>query len=165
MGFWDNINQIHEINLDEIEYESFSYLIPKTTRRASDENGRDSINQTPIPLQPTEEEQHELEEEEAKQRQSHELEGDEAKQRQSHEGTPEEQHEESKSDVDSNSVREFDGDIHNKQSTDESNEPRPSNEESSLDRSNSRSKEFREKIDNELDKTLEMIAENLGQVD
>lgn len=169
VGFWDNINQLHEINLDEINYEGFSYLIPKTPVEVPGvDSNRDSINQTPIPLQPTEEEQHKLQEEgdehggdemevtrdrdEFEQKEDNEVEGEHVE-----EVTSEPKNGE-------NSVRNEDNE--NKSDEDVDNKPdkgvdEEMQSEEGLGRSNSRSKEFREKLDNDLDKTLEMIAENL----
>ena len=39
LGFWDTIDQINEINLDEIHYEAFSYLIPKPTQQQQQQQG------------------------------------------------------------------------------------------------------------------------------
>ncbi len=43
LGFWDTIDQINEINLDEIHYEAFSYLIPKPTQQQQQQQQQGDI--------------------------------------------------------------------------------------------------------------------------
>ena len=44
LGFWDTIDQINEINLDEIHYEAFAYLIPNKQTQQQPQDARSQSN-------------------------------------------------------------------------------------------------------------------------
>lgn len=197
LGFWDNIDQISEVNLDEIHYETFIYLLPhdysnsqsqiNTPRQSMD--GKSSIQQlindgadsrkrdSTMTKESKKEEQPEKspqpkeqadqpKEQPEQQSQEH---AEEQPKEQLGEQTQDEPKEEetTKISISKNSIQNDDNDSDDSaEFTDSIDDFEPVSKKSNIEglkRSNSKSKDFSKKLNQELDHTLEMLAENMDE--
>ncbi|EGW32456.1 uncharacterized protein SPAPADRAFT_61524 [Spathaspora passalidarum NRRL Y-27907] len=172
IGFWDNVDRISEINLDEIHYETFEYLIPKSESRAStadknegeqeEEQGAKVASETAkgetedVDAGAHDDSRSDAEEfidTQDKFEQStvdeHAEQAPPANNENSHE-------QETKPEEESEPVESSES-----QDTQETQQERDEGEPGATEMYRSNSKKFRAKMDSDLDHTLEMLAENI----
>ncbi|KAL6450999.1 SEC2 Rab guanine nucleotide exchange factor SEC2 [Candida maltosa Xu316] len=197
LGFWDNVEQINEVNLDEIHYETFAYLTPNLTQqplqqRQPDQSNantpKQSVVNSPRPSRVNSPRQSGVSSPKppsvVSPKQSIDLEKrspaatldtrSSIKSGKQEEPittvpVPKGAHHQDDDDDDDDEDEEFTDTIDDfepvpLESNTEEPEPEPE-QKSGLKRSNSKSKQFSDKINRDLDDTLEMLAENLNTIE
>ncbi|RCK63155.1 Rab guanine nucleotide exchange factor SEC2 [Candida viswanathii] len=177
LGFWDNVEQISEVNLDEIHYESFTYLLPHDYSTSQLNTPRQSMDDKNA-LQQL------IADEELRKRDSVTTKDSKKEEVPAEESTPKEKLEEepqeptegkpqgdetdnaetTKISISKQAVEDETDD--EEAFTDSVDDFEPVTKNTNLDglkRSNSTSKDFSKQLNKELDHTLEMLAENMEQ--
>ncbi|RLV93416.1 Rab guanine nucleotide exchange factor SEC2 [Spathaspora sp. JA1] len=144
IGFWDNEDRISEINLDEIHYETFEYLVSKSrsSTDTAEKEGGDDPDATPAG-----------DDSDKQSKEKVDNSGDDSRSEEFTDTQDKFEDAKEKSGEKRNSNEE------QQKQDDDNDENLEEGDNTQMKRSNS--KQFRKQLDNDLEHTLEMLAENI----